>query len=446
MNASSTTEQNPEGFQPERGMSVKLSLLRWKLGHKAKQEPNFRFYALYDRIYRRDTLEAAYAKVRGEKKAAGIDGLTFKSIEAKGDMGVNTFLDEIQTNLQEKTYKPKPVKRIYIPKANGKMRPLGIPCVRDRVVQASVLLILEPIFEADFLDCSFGFRPKKNAHQALEQIRHNLFEGKQAIYDADLSSYFDTIDHELLMEKVQRRITDRSVLKLIRMWLQCPVVEEDKGITSRPKKGTPQGGVLSPLLANIYLNDFDHAFHDPQQLPMKHAKAKLVRYADDLVVMAKNIGAELEDWIEQQLEKELKLSINRDKTHVVKVVARGDSLDFLGYTFRYDKDLMGRPRHYLNVFPSSKSVERIKEKVRTRTRSSGKFSLKQTIWELNGILKGWHSYFKYGYPRKVFRDVNHFTRSRLGIFLKHRSQRRSKPFREGETLYAGLQRYGLLSL
>ncbi|HZD07188.1 MAG TPA: group II intron reverse transcriptase/maturase, partial [Candidatus Limnocylindrales bacterium] len=329
---------------------------------KAKQEKRYRFYSLYGLVSHPETLRAAWTQVRANGGAPGVDGVTVEQIEKES---VDAFLEELGSELAQKRYRTGAVRRVYIPKANGKLRPLGIPNLRDRVVQTAVVLILEPIFESDFLDCSHGFRPGRSAHDALEVIRQNLVKGSCSVYDADMEGCFDSIPHDKLLACVRMRVVDGSVLRLIKQWLRAPVEERDENGRPRRRndKGTPQGGVVSPLLANIYLHWFDRVFH-AKEGPARWAKAVLVRYADDFVILTREAGGELTRFVEEKVERWLGLKMNREKTRLIDLREQAQRVDFLGYSFRLDRDRCGRKLRYWNMYPSSKAIARERAQLR----------------------------------------------------------------------------------
>jgi len=444
----SATEQATEDWKihPEH-LTPRLNVLRQKLGQKAKQEKRFRFYCLYGHICETQTLRIAWQQVRANGGAAGVDGVKIEHIEQQ-EGGVERFLAEIERELREKTYRPQMVRRVYIEKSSGKKRPVGIPTVRDRVIQTAVLLILEPIFEADFEDCSYGFRPGRSAHDGLRALQEHLAAGNCTVYDADLEGYFDSIPHDKLIACLRMRVVDGSVLRLIQLWLKAPVVEVTEGgnkTVRRNDRGTPQGGVISPLLANVYLHWFDKAFHSTRG-PAQWAKAKLVRYADDFVVVAHFISPQLKGFIETKIEGWLGLKINREKTRAYNLSNPGQTLDFLGYSFRYDRDRFGRNKRYWNLIPSRKAMMRQRTKLREMTGPSQCFKpLKMLIDELNSNLRGWSNYYQLGYPRKAFRSLNAYVRCRLTRHVQRRSQRGYR-LPEGRSYYAHFAQMGLIYL
>ncbi|MDA3959846.1 MAG: group II intron reverse transcriptase/maturase [Planctomycetota bacterium] len=395
----------PEAFAVNgRGLPPLVFTLRQKLYRKAKAEPAFRFYALYDRIYRPDVLAAAWDQVARNDGAPGVDGMSIADVSSRPG-GVNGFLGEIRESLRTRTYKPQAVRRTMIPKANGGERPLGIPTVLDRVVQQVALLVLEPVFEADFQDCSYGFRPGRSAHDALREIAQHLQSGRQALIDADLKSYFDTIPHDKLLACLAKRIVDRSVLHLIRLWLRAPVEERGRDGRGprrhRPSSGTPQGGVISPLLANCYLHWLDKLFY-AEGGPGTWANARIVRYADDFVIMARYVSPRMHQWMEQLLEDRMGLTIHRTKTRLVHVTPAGsDSLDFLGYTFRYVFSMRVRHQRYLSIRPSRQSVLRLHDRVRELTaKRRGLMPPRDLVATVNRYLTGWSAYFDQGHRVK----------------------------------------------
>ena len=421
----------PEAFAINwKRLPEKLFTLRQTLYRKAKREPAFRFYTLYGLIARLDVLEAAWDLVAANDGAPGVDGVTIEQLKTSPG-AVATLLATVHAELQAKQYRPHAVRRVFIKKADGKLRPLGIPTVRDRVVQTAAQLVLEPIFEADFLDASYGYRPRHRAHAALQEIARLVREGYHEIYDADLQAYFDSIPHDKLMQCVERRVADRSVLRLLRQWLEAPVEERDENdrpTRRRPTQGTPQGGVISPLLANLYLHWFDVTFHR-RSGPGSWAKAHLVRYADDFVILAKSLGSRMTNWVERTIEDWLGLTINRRKTRIVSLTPEsGERLDFLGYTFRYAEDRFGRGRRYFTAVPSAQAMTRIKEEMRELINSErGAVPLRTLIGQVNRKLRGWQSYFSFGHPRRAQRVVNTHVVSRLTKHLRRRSQRACRP-------------------
>lgn len=444
-NSNAMTEDRDDPGKPGVKLPLNLELLRQKLYRKAKDEPKFKFYTLYGHILKDETLLTAWRLVKRNGGAAGVDGITIKDIELS-EGGVDEFLKDIQQELRGKTYKARPVKRIYIEKPGGGQRPLGIPTVRDRTVQAAARLILEAIFEADFEDCSYGFRPGRSAHEAVDEVRSHLGWGRE-VYDVDLKGYFDSIPHDKLMKCVEMRITDRSVLGLIRLWLQTAVVEEvggGKKKTTRSDKGTPQGSVISPLLSNIYLHWFDRTFN--REMSRHGVMAKVVRYADDILIVAKEVDERLKAFVDGKLEGWLGLELNRTKTQVINLKPGCGAVDFLGFTFRYDRDLAGRARFYLNVVPSAKSLKRERAEIKEMTSSKVCYvPIPELIKSINRHLKSWSGYFNHGYPRAAFRKINGYVVERLTKHLRRRSQR---PFRPptGVSYYNHLKKLGLVAL
>ncbi len=398
-----------------------------KIYLKAKQEPDVRFHSLYDKLCSMRFLREAYRRVKAKKGGPGVDGVDFEAIEAQG---VDNFLLALQHELQTKTYRPLPVKRKYVPKANGKLRPLGIPTIKDRVAQMSCKVVIEPIFEADFEATSHGSRPKRSAKDAIKQIKGHLQAGRTQVFDADLSQYFDTIPHDKMLILLGRRISDGPTLHLIKLWLKAPIVEDGKLSGGKKNRlGTPQGGVISPLLANIYLTIVDKMINRINGL-FSRLGIKIVRYADDFVLMGHAIPKVVLDKLKNALSR-MELNLNEDKSHQVDACQM--PFDFLGFTIRYDKDRFGRNQRYWNIIPSSKSCRKGRDTIREFLRKSGHYPPDKLAKELNAKLRGWINYYtipKVSYLQKAKRDLRCYLKKKLNRYFYRKSQRKCKLYRQ----------------
>jgi len=412
----STGSNHPGG----RESSDKVRQLQRRLWRTAKRQPGRRFHALLDRIYRRDVLWEAWRRVKQNRGAAGVDAMTLAAVE---QLGVEAFLEDLGARLRAGTYRPSAVRRRYIPKADGRQRPLGIPTVRDRVAQMAATLVLEPIFEADFHPCSYGFRPKRSATEALETLRTRGAHGGNHVFDADIRDYFGSIDHAKLLKLVERRISDRRVLRLLRQWLQAGVMEDGRVVAT--VAGTPQGGVISPLLSNIYLHVLDTVW------TRRHAQlGVLVRYADDFVVMCDTKAAcEQAEQRVREVFARLGLELHLEKTRQVDLSRGREGFDFLGCHLR--KRMSGpiweqqhRRVYYLQRWPSQRAMQRVQQRVKTLTlRGACHRDLRETIAQLNPVLRGWGAYFRTGNAAIKFGQVDDYVFWRLKRLLVKRHGR-----------------------
>lgn len=425
----------------DRSSQDKVRLLQLKLYQKAKQESGYKFYILYDKISQPYILEEAYKRCKKNGGSPGIDKQSFADVE---EYGVKKYLEEIAEEIRTRKYRPQAVKRKMIEKENGGFRPLGIPTIKDRVVQQACKMVIEPIFEADFDDLSYGFRPRRSAKGAITEIRDNLNEGKCEVYDADLSKYFDTIPHDKLEIVLKERIADPRVLQLIKLWLKAPIVEEDGRYTGGKsnKKGTPQGGVISPLLANIYMDILDRIVSKEGGY-FNRTGVKMIRYADDFILISKHIKQEGIIRLHSYLQR-MELTINTEKSKKVNV--KQESFDFLGFTFRNNVSLFDKKKKYIRIEPKAKSQKKIRQKINATLKHIGHYRPEEVVGELNPIIRGWMNYYridKVSHTQLAFRRLDGYLRLRLRRYYNRKSQKGSN-LRGQQAFDILVKNYGLI--
>lgn len=416
----------------------KVRQLQRKLYLGAKRSKNRRFHALYDRLYDWDVLKESWKRVRANHGAAGIDGQTLEAIEAKG---IEPFLKEIQAYLQEGCYHPLAVRRVEIPKADGGKRSLGVPTVRDRIVQTAAKIVLEPVFEADFKDSSFGYRPKRGSLEAMEKIRELANQGYNFVVDADIQNYFGSIPHEKLMKAVERRISDRRMLKLVRKWLKVGIMTE--GTWKESLVGTPQGGVMSPLLSNIYLDEMDRQWQEESS-----SLGVLIRYCDDFVILTKTRPNALESLARaREILKTLGLELHPEKTKVVELTRGKEGFNFLGWYARKCPSVRFPGKHFLNRWPSGQSMKKLYGKIRLIVyRQKPVRDAKEFVLKLNPLLKGWANYFRTGNSRLKFAQADRYLQKRFLLFENKRRLRKPPYWNPGRFNYDWYRGLGLFNL